>query len=59
MISDLPLVVQVLVRAHDYVFSTAWGKPIHPDTVSSLMTTLTNTRNASRASRYLTPGGVI
>jgi integrase len=24
----------------DYVFSTAWGDPIHPDTVSSLMTTL-------------------
>ena len=29
----------------DYVFSTAWGEPIHPDTVSSLMTTLINTRN--------------
>ena len=29
----------------DYVFSTAWGEPIHPDTVSSLMTTLTNTHN--------------
>jgi integrase len=29
----------------DYVFSTAWGEPIHPDTVSPLMTTLTNTRN--------------
>ena len=24
----------------DYVFSTAWGKPIRPDTVSSLMTAL-------------------
>jgi integrase len=23
----------------DYVFSTAWGKPIHPDTVSSLIVT--------------------
>ena len=31
--------------ADDYVFSTAWGEPIHPDTVSSLMTTLTNTHN--------------
>ena len=31
--------------AADYVFSTAWGEPIHPDTVSSLMTTLTNTHN--------------
>ncbi len=29
----------------DYVFSTAWGEPIHPDTVSSLMTTLVNTHN--------------
>ena len=29
----------------DYVFSTAWGEPIHPDTVSSLMTTLINTHN--------------
>ena len=31
----------------DYVFSTAWGEPIHPDTVSSLMTTLINTHNDS------------
>jgi integrase len=29
----------------DYVFSTAWGEPIHPDTVSSLMTTLINSHN--------------
>ena len=29
----------------DYVFSTAWGEPIHPDTVSSLMITLINTHN--------------
>ncbi len=29
----------------DYVFSTAWGEPIHPDTVSSLMTTLVDTHN--------------
>ena len=29
----------------DYVFSTSWGEPIHPDTVSSLMTTLINTHN--------------
>jgi integrase len=26
--------------ADDYVFRTVWGEPIHPDTVSSLMTTL-------------------
>ena len=31
--------------ADDYVFSTSWGEPIHPDTVSSLMTTLINTQN--------------
>jgi integrase len=31
--------------ADDYVFSTAWGEPIHPDTVSSLTTTLINTHN--------------
>jgi integrase len=27
------------------LFSTAWGEPIHPDTVSSLMTTLVNSHN--------------
>ena len=30
----------------DYVFATAWGEPIHPDTVSSLMTVLINAHNA-------------
>jgi integrase len=29
----------------DYVFRTAWGEPIHPDTVSSLMTTLIKAHN--------------
>ena len=29
----------------DYVFSTGWGEPIHPNTVSSLMTTLIKTHN--------------
>jgi integrase len=29
----------------DYVFRTAWGEPIHPDTVSSLMATLIKARN--------------
>jgi len=33
----------------DYVFSTAWGEPVHPDTVSSLMTTLTNTHNEQQS----------
>jgi integrase len=32
----------------DYVFSTAWGEPIHPDTVSSLMTTLISIHNDQR-----------
>jgi integrase len=32
-----------------YVFSTAWGEPIHPDTVSSLMTTLINTHNEQQS----------
>jgi integrase len=27
------------------VFTASWGEPIHPDTVSSLMTTLINTHN--------------
>ncbi len=35
--------------ADDYVFSTTWGEPIHPDTVSSLMTTLVNTHNAQQS----------
>ena len=30
------------------MFSTTWGEPIHPDTVSSLMTTLVNTHNGQR-----------
>lgn len=29
----------------DYVFATGWGEPVHPDTVSSLMTTLTSSHN--------------
>ena len=32
-------------RTDDYVFRTAWGEPIHPDTVSSLMTTLIKAHN--------------
>jgi integrase len=31
--------------ADDYVFRTAWGEPIHPDTVSSLMATLIKAHN--------------
>ena len=33
----------------DYVFCTAWGEPIHPDTVSSLMATLVNTHNEQQS----------
>ncbi len=29
----------------DYVFRTAWGEPVHPDTVSSLMATLIKAHN--------------
>jgi integrase len=35
--------------AGDYVFRTAWGQPVHPDTVSSLMTTLIKTHNDQHA----------
>lgn len=31
--------------ANDYVFTTGWGEPVHPDTVSSLMATLINAHN--------------
>src|SRR5262249_4621611 len=34
--------------ADDYVFSTAWGEPVHPDTGSSLMTTLVTSHNDRR-----------
>ena len=29
----------------DYVFATGWGEPVHPDTVSSLMTVLISAHN--------------
>jgi integrase len=29
------------------MFTTVWGSPVHPDTVSSLMTELINTYNAA------------
>ena len=31
----------------DYVFCTAWGEPVHPDTVSSLMATLIKAHNGA------------
>jgi hypothetical protein len=34
----------------DYVFTNAWGEPVHPDTVSSLMADLIKTHNQSEHS---------
>ena len=36
-----------------YVFTTAWGEPIHPDTVSSLMTSLTARHNKTKPTEAL------
>ncbi|MFF4242298.1 tyrosine-type recombinase/integrase [Actinomadura geliboluensis] len=33
-------------EADGYVFATGWGEPVHPDTVSSLMTSLIKLHNA-------------
>jgi hypothetical protein len=41
------------------VFSTACCEPIHPDTVSSVMTTLIQIAATSSESRYLTLGYTI
>ncbi len=37
----------------DYVFCTPWGEPIHPDTVSSLMTTLIKAHNEAHTGEAL------
>ncbi|MFF0243310.1 tyrosine-type recombinase/integrase [Streptosporangium sandarakinum] len=34
--------------ADDYVFTTGWGEPIHPDTVSALMPKLISAHNSTR-----------
>jgi integrase len=34
----------------DYVFTTGWGEPVHPDTVSSLMADLIRSHNEARES---------
>jgi hypothetical protein len=39
----------------DCVVSTAWGEPIHPDTVSLLMITYINTATTSSESPCLMP----
>lgn len=35
----------------DYVFRSAWGEPVHPDTVSSLLPALINKYNKNQAER--------
>jgi integrase len=37
----------------DYVFCTAWGEPVHPDTVSSLMATLIQGHNEAHPDETL------
>ncbi|MDA0567723.1 site-specific integrase [Streptomonospora sp. S1-112] len=39
----------------DYVFTTGWGEPIHPDTVSSLMSTLIRRYNNPPAGKGAAP----
>jgi integrase len=34
--------------ADDHVFTTAWGEPVHPDTVSSLMSSLIDAHNRGK-----------
>jgi integrase len=36
-------------ESDDYVFPSAWGKPVHPDTVSSLMPVLISRHNEQQA----------
>ena len=36
-------------ESDDYVFTSAWGEPVHPDTVSSLMPVLINRHNERQA----------
>jgi integrase len=35
----------------DYVFKSAWGEPVHPDTVSSLMAVLISRHNERQADK--------
>jgi integrase len=44
-------------RSDQYVFTTAWGSPVHPDTMSSLVTDLINTHNT--AVRTGSPGELL
>ena len=36
-------------ESDDYVFTSAWGEPVYPDTVSSLMSVLINRHNERQA----------
>jgi integrase len=38
----------------EYVFISAWGEPVHPDTVSSLMSVLINRYDAQQAQKEAT-----
>jgi integrase len=40
-------------KENGYVFTTAWGEPIHPDTVSSLMASMTARHNKANPSKAL------
>lgn len=40
-------------KENGHVFTTAWGEPIHPDTVSSLMASLTARHNKANPSKAL------
>jgi integrase len=42
-------------KDNGYVFTTAWGEPIHPDTVSSLMASMTARHNKANPSKALPP----
>lgn len=39
--------------SEDYVFTSAWGEPVHPDTVSSLMPVLINRYNTREAEKKM------
>jgi integrase len=42
-------------KDNGHVFTTAWGEPIHPDTVSSLMASMTTRHNKANPSKALPP----
>jgi integrase len=42
-------------KENGHVFTTAWGEPIHPDTVSSLMASITTRHNKANPAAALPP----